>query len=428
MSRANSHDAIVVGGGSNGLVAAGYLARAGLRTVLLERRGVLGGAAVSEQPFGPDYTVTSLSYVVSLLPADIVADLRLSEHGYLVYPQGPYFAPHADGGYLQLPAEPARRAASIARFSADDVEGYQRYQDRMAELAGVLGPLLAHPPPKLGSKRPGDLAAQAALAWRLRGLDSRRTAEATRLFTLSMADLLAEFVSSPQLQGVLSVSGVIGTWAGPRSHGTAYVMLHHHVGDQAWGFPQGGMGGVTAAMAAAARSYGAQLRTDAAVQRITTAAGRVTGVVLAGGEELQAATVVVTTHPKIAFLDLLDRDQLPADFVADIERWKTRSGTVKVTWPWTGCRSSPPSRGTTRRCTAARSCWPSRSRTWRPASRTRSPGAPAPRRSPTSPSRRSSTRRWRRRAATSSRCSPSGCPQAGRRISRRRGWTRTPTG
>jgi len=328
--RAREYDAIVVGGGHNGLIAAAYLARAGLRTVLLERRPIVGGAAVSERPFGPDYTITSLSYVVSLLAADVVADLRLREHGYAVYPQGPYFAPYADGRYLQLPADPGRRAESIGTFHAGDVAGMARYEDRMADLARVLGPLLGTIPPTVGSKRPADLLAQARLAWRLRELDTRRAAEATRLFTLSMADLLAEFVTSPQLQGVLSVSGVIGTWAGPRSPGTAYVMLHHHVGGEAWGFPRGGMGGVTSAIAAAARGFGAEIHTDAAVARITTRGGRATGVALATGEELSAPTVVVAVHPKIAFLKLLDRGDLPADFVADIERWKTRSGTVKI--------------------------------------------------------------------------------------------------
>jgi len=329
------YGAIVVGGGHNGLVAAAYLARAGLSTVVCEARQVVGGAAVTEQPFGPGYRVTSLSYVVSLLPPALVRDLDLASHGYEVYPQGPYFVAYPDGRYLQLPDDPARRRGEISKFSAADADAMERWDAWMGGLAAVLGPLLSEVPPRLGSRRPGDLARQARLAWRLRALDERRVADATRLFTMSIADLLDDFFESPELQGVLSVSGVIGTWAGPRSPGTAYVMAHHHIGDVGgklggWGFPKGGMGGVTQALAGAARAFGAEVRTSAPVARITTREGRVTGVVLEGGEELRAGLVVTTTHPKIAFLRHLDRHELPADFVADIERWKTRSGTVKV--------------------------------------------------------------------------------------------------
>jgi phytoene dehydrogenase-like protein len=332
----NRYHAVVVGGGHNGLVAAAYLARAGLRTVVCEAREVVGGAAVTERPWGPDYQVTSLSYVVSLLAPGLVDELGLERHGYKVYPQGPYFVPYANGGYLQLPDDPARRREQIAKFSPHDADAMERWDAWMHDLASVLGPLLSEIPPRLGSHRPLDLAAQARLAWRLRALDQRRVADATRLFTMSIADLLDEFFESPQMQGVLSVSGVIGTWAGPRSPGTAYVMAHHHIGDVGdgklggWGFPEGGMGGVSRALAAAAASFGAEIRTASPVSRISTSDGRVTGVVLEGGEELESPVVVVATHPKIAFLRLLDRGELPADFVTDIERWKTRSGVVKV--------------------------------------------------------------------------------------------------
>jgi phytoene dehydrogenase-like protein len=330
-----ARDAVIIGGGHNGLVAAAYLARSGLDTLVCERRDVVGGAAVSEHPFGPEYTVTSLSYVVSLLSPSLVRDLRLASHGYHVYPQGPYFAPRADGRALRLPYDPAARRAEVARFSASDAAAYDSYETYMGGMAAVLGPLLGEIPPRLGSRRPQDLWRQGLLLRHLRKLDTRTAVDATRLLTDSIADLLDRYFTSDAVRGLLSVSGVIGSWAGPRSGGTAYVTLHHHIGGVdgqagAWGFPRGGMGAVTAALAAAARSFGAEIRTGAEVARIRTSGGQVRGVTLASGEDVDAGVVVTTAHPQISFLRLLDPAALPPDFLADIRAWQTRSGTVKI--------------------------------------------------------------------------------------------------
>lgn len=329
-------DVIVIGGGHNGLVAAGLLAKRGRRVLVLERRPVVGGAAITETPWGPDYKVTALSYVVSLLPPTIIDTLELPRFGYKVYPQHPYFAPRADGRYLMLPDDPARRAAEVSKFEPADVDALTRWDAWLGRLAAVLGPLLTTVPPRLGSSAPRELWRQLGLAWRLRHLEAEGVADVTRLMTMSVADLLDDHFTSPALKGVLAVSGIIGTWAGPRAPGTAYVMAHHKLGDVglgqqgAWGFPAGGMGGVTQALAAAARAAGVTIVTEAEVARIRVEDGAVVGVALADGRAYDAPRVVATTHPRITFLEQLEPRDLPADFVEAIARWRSRSGVVKI--------------------------------------------------------------------------------------------------
>jgi phytoene dehydrogenase-like protein len=335
----DSYDAIVVGGGHNGLVAAAYLARGGARTVVLESRATVGGAATTEAPWpeAPHLRVTRLSYVMSLMPPTIIDDLALKRHGYKVHPMGPYYQAFPEGGSLTIYDEdPARTYDEIARWSKKDADAWPRWNAWLAGLAEFMGPLLTRVPPALGSHRPADLIDAAKLAWTQRGLNVRSTADVTRLMTMSIADLLDDWFESPQIKGAMAVNGVIGTWAGPYEPGTAYVMAHHSIGDVgdgqlgSWGYPEGGMGAVSAAIASSARELGAEIRTNAKVDRLIVKNGAVEGAVLASGDEIRAPLVVTSLHPKLAFLDQVPRSELPESFVADIERWKTRSGVVKI--------------------------------------------------------------------------------------------------
>ena len=336
---ANRYDAIVIGGGHNGLVAGAYLARAGAQTVVLEARHKTGGAASTDAPWpeAPEFKVTTYSYVMSLMPDRIAQDLNLKRHGYNLHPIGPYYQAWPDGSSLKVYQDDAKaNYDNVARFSKHDAENLPKWDAWMHGIAEVLGPLLMAVPPRLGSKRPADLLQQLRTAWRLRGLDVRGVGDVTRLFTMSITDLLNDWFESEQVKTVLMVNGIIGAWAGPDEPGTAYVMLHHSVGDVGdghlggWAFVEGGMGGVSDAIQRSAQAYGCEVRVNAPVEKILFKDGRAQGVALRGGEELRAPVIVTTIHPKITFLKLIDRSELPTDFVVDMERWKSRSGVVKI--------------------------------------------------------------------------------------------------
>jgi phytoene dehydrogenase-like protein len=332
------YDAIVVGGGHNGLVAAAYLAKRGARTLVLEARHKTGGAADTMRPWpdAPEFQVTTLSYVMSLMPDTILRDLQLERHGYRAIPTGPYFVPFPDGRYIIQHDDPAQNYAEFAKFSKKDADALERWEAWIGGLADVLGPLLMTTPPRVGSHRIGDLAEQLKTAWRFRGLDVQGIADVTRLMTMSIVDILDRFFETEQIKTVMALDGLIGTWAGPHEPGTGYVMAHHSIGDVgngqvgAWATVVGGMGAVAAALEASARSFGAGIRLEAPVERILVTDERVRGVALVSGEEIAAPIVVAATHPQITFLRQLDASELPDRFVEDIRNWKSRSGTVKI--------------------------------------------------------------------------------------------------
>ena len=340
MRPANEYDAVIVGGGHNGLVAAAYLAKMGARVVVLEARHKTGGAADTSTPFPdlPDVKVTTLSYVMSLMPPSIIGDLQLERFGYRVVPMAGSYAPQpGSGGIRDDEGGSSRFRDTLARFSIKDADAYPDWSSWLARSAGFLGPLLMETPPALGSTGVGDLVDQARFALRHRaGMSTRQAADITKLFTMSAADLLGEWFESEELMALIATGGIIGTWAGPEEPGTAYVLMHHAVGDlgdgnlSEWGYPVGGMGAVSDAIRMSAESSGAEVRVASPVERIVVESGSVRGAVTGAGEEFHAPLVIAACHPKVTFLEQIDRLELPGEFVRDIENWKTRSGTVKV--------------------------------------------------------------------------------------------------
>ena len=287
-------------------------------------------------PEAPGFKVTTLSYVMSLMPDTILRDLRLERHGYRGIPVGPYFVPFPDGRSILQSDDAKADHDEFAKFSKHDADALERWEAWIGGLADVLGPLLMRTPPRLGSRSLGDVKEQLTLAWRYRGLGVRGVADLTRLMTMSIADIVDRFFESEQVKTVMALNGLIGTWAGPHEPGTGYVMAHHSIGDVggghlgSWATPIGGMGAVAAALESSARSLGAEIRTEAPVDRILTSSGAVRGVLLASGEEIAAPIVVAATHPKTTFLRQLDENELPEEFVSDIKGWRSRSGTVKI--------------------------------------------------------------------------------------------------
>src|SRR6476661_4947230 len=284
MKPGSDPDAIVVGGGHNGLVCAAYLARAGKRVLVLEKNEIVGGAARSEEVF-PGFRFSVFSYVVSLLRPEIIRDLELPRHGLHILPLESTVTPLPNGDYLGQWGDHDQSRRELARHSLRDAEAYDEFGKLMHQMARAVKPFLAMTPPDPTSVAPGDLMGLARAGSHMRALGREQFHALHKLLTMSSADYLDEWFETEALKATKSASGIIGTFLGPRSPGTAYVLLHHYMGEidgvfRAWGFAKGGNGSVSAAIAAAARERGVEIRTGAAVERVLVENGRATGVAL----------------------------------------------------------------------------------------------------------------------------------------------------
>ncbi len=329
------YDAIIIGGGHNGLVTAAYLARAGRKVLVLERRELVGGCAVTEEIW-PGYRVSTAAYLASLMQERIVGELELARHGYRVDAKDPaFFSAFPDGRHFFMWQDRGQTLAEIAKFSRRDAEAYPAYEDRLERISRLVEQLLLTTPPQFPPQGMGDWLDYLRLAARLRGLGARDTVALVKIFTQSATQFLDEWFESAQVKVTLATDGVIGANGGPGSPGTAYILLHHSMGGVAghrglWGFVRGGMGAVSEAIAASARAKSAEIRTNAAVARVLVRSGRAYGVALESGDEIEAAMVASNLDPKLTFLRLVEERDLPAEFVAAMRNFRIEGTSCKI--------------------------------------------------------------------------------------------------
>jgi phytoene dehydrogenase-like protein len=329
-----TYDLVVIGGGHNGLVTAAYLARAGIKVLVLERREVLGGACVTEELW-PGFKVSTAAYVNSLLRPEIIRDLDLKRHGFKMLPRNPSsFTPFPDGRSLMLGPNKAMTHKEISKFSARDAAALPKYEQMLERVAAFIEPTLTQTPPNPWSFRPGNLMqlAKLGLGFAKLGTDGQKAIE---ILTGAATPILDRWFESEQLKVTLATDAIIGAMASPSMPGTAYVLFHHVMGEcdgirGVWGYVRGGMGGISNAIASAAREAGAEIRTSAEVTRILVNGGQAAGVVLKDGTEIKARRVASGTDANVTFLKLLQESDLPPEFVQAVRNIDYSSASLKI--------------------------------------------------------------------------------------------------